>query len=224
MVVAGLKPSTHFPAPSQESVPSQSPPFEVPVQLVVAGANPSVGQAPDVPVQLSATSQGLPFVPRQMVVAGLKPSTHFPAPSQESVPSQSPPFEVPVQAVVEGAKPSAGQAPDVPVQLSATSQGLPFVPRQMVVDGLKPSAGQPGFIPSHVSGTSQTRLAGRHSVPALPGVKTHCPVFVPSGLVTTWQESFVQTSLSLQTLVAQGFNTFVTTRGVQSHFDPVPAC
>src|SRR5262245_25077087 len=153
MVVAGLKPSTHFPAPSQESVPSQSPPFEVPVQLVVAGANPSVGQAPDVPVQLSATSQGLPFVPRQMVVAGLKPSTHFPAPSQESVPSQSPPFDVPVQLVVAGANPSVGQAPDVPVQLSATSQGLPFVPRQMVVAGRKASMQEPW--PSQESGPSQ---------------------------------------------------------------------
>jgi hypothetical protein len=56
-----------------------------------------------------------------MVVEGLKPSTHFPAPSQESVPSHAPPFEVPVQAVVAGAKPSAGQEPDEPVQLSATS-------------------------------------------------------------------------------------------------------
>ena len=56
-----------------------------------------------------------------MVVDGLKPSTHFPAPSQESVPSQAPPFEVPVQAVVLGWKVFSGQAPDVPVQLSATS-------------------------------------------------------------------------------------------------------
>ena len=56
-----------------------------------------------------------------MVVDGLKPSTQCPAPSQESVASQAPPFEVPVQLVVDGAKPSAGQAPDVPVQLSATS-------------------------------------------------------------------------------------------------------
>ena len=56
-----------------------------------------------------------------MVVAGWKPSTQFPAPSQESVPSQAPPFEVPVQDVVLGWKPSAGQSSDVPVQLSATS-------------------------------------------------------------------------------------------------------
>src|SRR5262245_31268654 len=120
MVVAGWKPSTQFPAPSQESVPSQAPPFEVPVQAVVLGWKVFSGQALDVPVQLSATSHS-PAAARQMVVDGLKPSTHFPAPSQESVPSQVPPFEVPVQAVVDGAKPSAGQAPDVPVQLSATS-------------------------------------------------------------------------------------------------------
>ena len=56
-----------------------------------------------------------------MVVADWKPSTQLPAPSQESVPSQAPPFEVPRQVVVEDWKPSAGHAPDDPVQLSATS-------------------------------------------------------------------------------------------------------
>ena len=40
----------------QESVPSQSSPLEVPTQAVVAGWNPFAGQAPDEPVQLSATS------------------------------------------------------------------------------------------------------------------------------------------------------------------------
>ncbi len=42
--------------PEQESVPSQAPPFDVPTQVVVADAKPSAGHAPDVPVQLSATS------------------------------------------------------------------------------------------------------------------------------------------------------------------------
>ena len=56
-----------------------------------------------------------------MVVAGWKPSTQLPEPLQESLPSQAPPFEVPTQAVVTGWKPFAGQAPDEPVQLSATS-------------------------------------------------------------------------------------------------------
>jgi hypothetical protein len=55
------------------------------------------------------------------VVADTKPSTQTPAPSQESVPSHAPPFEVPTQVVVEAWKPFAGHAPDVPVQLSATS-------------------------------------------------------------------------------------------------------
>ena len=56
-----------------------------------------------------------------MVVADWKPSTQLPVPLQESVPSQAPPFEVPTQDVVADWKPFAGQAPDDPVQLSATS-------------------------------------------------------------------------------------------------------
>jgi hypothetical protein len=57
-----------------------------------------------------------------MVVDDWKPSTQVLAvPEQESVPSQAPPFDVPVQAVVEGWKPSAGHALDEPEQLSATS-------------------------------------------------------------------------------------------------------
>jgi len=39
---------------------------------------------------------------------------------------------VPTQEVVEARKPFAGQAPDVPVQLSATSQ-VPAAARQLVV-------------------------------------------------------------------------------------------
>ena len=55
--MAGLKPSTHVLAvPEQESVPSHAPPVDVPVQVVVADANPFAGQAPDVPVHDSATS------------------------------------------------------------------------------------------------------------------------------------------------------------------------
>ena len=55
------------------------------------------------------------------MVAGWNPSTQLPAPSQESVPSHAPPLEVPTQVVVEDWKLSAGQEPDEPVQLSATS-------------------------------------------------------------------------------------------------------
>jgi len=85
------------------------------VGLVVSG-----GQLPDEPVQLSAMSHE-PVEGRQTVVEGLKPSTQWPAPSQESVPSHTPPFEVPVQVVVLGWKRSGGHAPEVPVQVSATS-------------------------------------------------------------------------------------------------------
>ena len=75
------------------------------------------------------------------MVEGLKPSTQWPAPSQESVPSHAPPFEVPVQVVVLGWKPSGGHTPEVPVQVSATSH-LPVEGRQTVVDGLKPLSWQ----------------------------------------------------------------------------------
>jgi hypothetical protein len=104
------------------------------VQTVPSGAFPSAGQEPDEPVQLSATSQS-PEAARQIVVAGWNPSLQWPDPSQESVPSQAPPFEVPVQAVVAGANPSAGQEPDEPVQLSATSH-WPADSRQIVVEDL----------------------------------------------------------------------------------------
>jgi len=42
-------------------------------------------------------------------------------PLQWSVASQAPPWDVPVQVVVLGSKASAGHAPELPVQLSATS-------------------------------------------------------------------------------------------------------
>ncbi len=90
------------------------------MQLVEDDAKLSAGQAPLVPVQLSATSHW-PADGRQIDVEARKPSTHRPAPLQESVPSQAPPFEVPMQVVVDGLNPSAGQAADEPVQLSATS-------------------------------------------------------------------------------------------------------
>jgi hypothetical protein len=60
---------THTP-PLQTSL-VQALPSEV--QIVPSGAPPSAGQEPDVPVQLSATSQS-PEAARQMVVAGLNPS------------------------------------------------------------------------------------------------------------------------------------------------------
>jgi hypothetical protein len=49
---------------------SQNPPCELPVQLVEADANPSVGHVPLVPVQLSATSH-CPAEPRHTVAFDL---------------------------------------------------------------------------------------------------------------------------------------------------------
>jgi hypothetical protein len=162
VVVAGTNPSTQWPAPSQESVPSQTPPFDVPTHVVVAAWNPSPGHAPELPVQLSATSHG-PADGRQVVVCETKPSTQWPAPSHESVPSQTPPFEAPTQAVVAAWKPSAGQAPDDPVQLSATSHE-PVEGRQVVVCDKKPSAGQSFETLSQLSATSHGPAVGRQIV------------------------------------------------------------
>jgi hypothetical protein len=97
----------------------------------------SGGQSPDVPEQLSAMSQ-LSAAGRQIVVAGMNPSTQWPTPSHESVPSHNLPFAVPVHVVVAGWKPSDGQAPVVPEQLSARSHA-PVDARQIVVAGWKPS-------------------------------------------------------------------------------------
>lgn len=60
-------------------------------------------------------------------------------------------------------------------------------------------------------------------VPLAAGVKTHVPTRLP-GVPETSQLSVVHELSSLQILVAQGFSWVVTTRSVQSHFDPVPAC
>jgi hypothetical protein len=129
--VFGWKTSTHvFAVPLQWSVPSHAPPFDVPLQVVAAVANPSAGQTPDDPVQLSATSH-CPVEPRHVKVFGWKTSTQvFAVPLQWSVPSHAPPWEAPAQVVAADAKPSAGQVPDDPVQLSATSH-CPADPRHV---------------------------------------------------------------------------------------------
>jgi hypothetical protein len=91
------------------------------VHAVVFDWKPSAPQAPDVPLQLSATSHG-PEDARHTVVVGWKTSTHvFAVPLQWSDASHAPPFDAPVHVVVPGWKPSPGQVPDAPVQLSATS-------------------------------------------------------------------------------------------------------
>src|SRR5438067_1529386 len=101
---------------------SQAPPCDAPVQLVALEAKPSAGQVPDVPVQSSATSHW-PADARQTNVLALKASTQvLLVPVQRSAvsSSQAPPCDAPVQLVVLEAKPSAGQAPAVPVHVSAT--------------------------------------------------------------------------------------------------------
>ena len=76
-----------------------------------------------------------------MVVAGSKTSTHVLAvPLQWSAASssQAPPCELPVQCVLLEAKVSAGQVPEDPVHISATSH-WPAEGRQVVVADLKTS-------------------------------------------------------------------------------------
>jgi hypothetical protein len=202
-------------------------------------------------VQLSATSHA-PADSRQVVVGARNPSAGHAAldPVQVSAASQTPADGR--QTVVGAAKVSAGQAALVPVQLSATSHA-PAEVRQISVAGLNTSAGQSLLIPSQTSAASQrsaeTRqtvplgarfvwqtpaalqvsakshapAASPHTVPTLTGVETQTATSVPL-LFCTSQLSAVQTLLSLQIVVAQGFNCGVTTRSVQSHFDPVPAC
>ncbi len=120
--VLGWKASTQvFADPLQWSVASHAPPVDVPEQVVVVGSKASAGQAPDDPVQNSATSHW-PASARHVNVLGWKTSTQvFADPLQWSVASHAPPVEVPEQVVVDGSNASAGQAPDEPVQSSATS-------------------------------------------------------------------------------------------------------
>ena len=93
------------------------------MQLVAIEANASEGHAPDEPVHVSATSHW-PADPRQVTMIALKASTHVLALPEHRSPaslSHAPACDVPVQVVVLAWKPSVGHAPDVPVQLSATS-------------------------------------------------------------------------------------------------------
>jgi hypothetical protein len=71
--------------------------------------------------------------------------------------------------VDDDAKPSAGHAADVPVQLSATSH-TPAAERHTVVDGANVSAGHAMLTPSHASATSHTSVALRQTVPEVATV------------------------------------------------------
>ena len=91
------------------------------MQLADDGLKASVGQAPELPVHFSSTSHW-PAEPRQTVLLDLKTSTQvLLVPVQWSVLSHASPCEAPVQVVPLEAKASAGHAPELPVQLSATS-------------------------------------------------------------------------------------------------------
>ena len=103
------------------------------MQVIDDEAKPSPGQAPEAPVQVSATSH-CPAEARQTVALDWKTSTHaLLVPVQWSAASLShaPPCEAPVQLAALEANPFAGQAPEVPVQLSATSH-CPEEARQTV--------------------------------------------------------------------------------------------
>ena len=78
MVVAGSNTSTQLSlVPLQWSATSSShaPPWEAPAQCVLLDLKLSAGHAPELPVHISATSH-CPAEARQVVVAGLKTSTH----------------------------------------------------------------------------------------------------------------------------------------------------
>src|SRR5439155_108132 len=123
--------------PSQLSGRSQAPAEARQTAVLLA----SIGQAPELPVQLSATSHW-PAEARQVKLEGRKTSMQLVAlvPVQWSAASSSqvPPCEAPVQLADDGLKASAGQAPELPVQLSATSH-CPAEPRQTVLLDLKAS-------------------------------------------------------------------------------------
>src|SRR5437773_12015435 len=108
--------STHaLLVPTQCSACSSSftSPCEAPVQLVDAEAKPSTGHAPDVPVQVSATSHW-PAEARHVWLAAWKTSTHELSVARKSVAeglSHAPPCDAPVQMGDAEAKPSAGHAP-----------------------------------------------------------------------------------------------------------------
>ena len=77
-----------------------------------------------------------------------------------------------MQLVDADAKPSAGHAPAVPVQVSATSH-WPAEARHTVLEDANPSAGHVALVPVQFSATSQSPAAARHTVPAFPAGCVH---------------------------------------------------
>jgi hypothetical protein len=131
---------------------------------VVAAANPSAGQAAELPEHDSATSHG-PVDGRHAVVAAANPSAGQAAelPEHDSATSHSPADGR--HAVVAAWNPSAGHTAELPVHDSATSH-TPAEGRHAVVTAANPSAGHAAPLPVHDSATSHTPVEGRHAVVA----------------------------------------------------------
>jgi hypothetical protein len=149
--------------PVQFSATSHSPAEER--QGIEAGAKPSDGQVALVPVQVSATSH-IPAEARQTEPA--LPTGCWQATFVPSHWSLVQGFPSSVHAVPLDILASAGQAPLVPLQVSATSQ-VPAAARQTVVFEAKASVGQSREVPLQVSATSQTPFAARQVGPAATG-------------------------------------------------------
>lgn len=114
-------------------------------------------------------------------------------------------FRPSLQAVVDGAKTSAGHVALVPVQCSCTSH-TPADERHTVEDGAKASGGHSALVPVQYSGTSHTPTGGRHKlvsgakvlmtgqvvlVPSQVAAMSHTPAAarqtVPTGLTLSMQ-------------------------------------
>jgi hypothetical protein len=202
------------------------------VQLVVPGAKPSAGQAPEVPVQLSAASH-TPSAGRQTVLEDLKTSTHvLLVPLQWSASSQAPPWEAPVQLVVGGAKALAGHVVLDPVHISAASQApadgrqtapaLPaacwqavLVPSHLSVVQMLPSSvhgvpasltsmGQAGLKPVHTSATSHSPAAARQDVPVGWNRSIGQSFVVPSHVSATSQFAAAERHTVVEDATASG--------------------
>jgi hypothetical protein len=132
------------------------------LQTKVDGRTASDGQVAEVPLQVSATSQG-PADARHSVPLGSTFSLQvLDVPLQVSSASQ-PVFSV-AHTNPAGRFPSAGQAADDPVQLSATSHPPAASARHSSELEANPSAGQVADDPVQVSSTSQTPAEIRQTV------------------------------------------------------------
>jgi hypothetical protein len=181
------------------------------VQLVALEANRSAGQAPDEPVQVSATSHG-PAELRQVKDDDWKTSTQVASiPEQWSAPSHNPPWEVPVQLVAFDLKPLSVQLPD-PLHVSWFSHGpampLHAVPAVLgVVDEQTPVATLQVAANVHWSPAAQlTGLDPTHTLLWHVSVCVHAlPSLHDVPFAAPWQPSVKQTVTSLTVGVTNPF-------------------